>query len=286
MKHKPLPVIVFLTLMLSSLLAGRHSYCTAKEELTADLNQALALIVKEKTRPIVTQDTIKVYKQLRKTSGGKVLIAVSDERFCRYLKNKRLKESAPLVCCCHIRPFRPAPVSRTDGSCLPLGDIRLVIHKKKKGRSKNAGRKHRVRRTGLLGNRQPFLQCQPRPHPFHSHAGTAHPDVLERSFPCADKRRNLYSPLAQERRRQRHTLYPYPTGKAHHREPYESQNRSRQREELFPGNQRTGKLTRDCQTNVSSRFCRLYRRSLLLFLNNKTGTHESTHQSDSKRCLP
>ena len=43
MKHKPLPVIVFLTLMLSSLLAGRHSYCTAKEELTADLNQALAL---------------------------------------------------------------------------------------------------------------------------------------------------------------------------------------------------------------------------------------------------
>lgn len=97
MKHKPLPVIVFLTLMLSSLLAGRHSYCTAKEELTADLNQALALIVKEKTRPIVTQDTIKVYKQLRKTSGGKVLIAVSDERFCRYLKNKRLKESAFLT---------------------------------------------------------------------------------------------------------------------------------------------------------------------------------------------
>ena len=85
MKHKPLPVIVFLTLMLSSLLAGRHSYCTAKEELTADLNQALA------------QDTIKVYKQLRKTSGGKVLIAVSDERFCRYLKNKRLKESAFLT---------------------------------------------------------------------------------------------------------------------------------------------------------------------------------------------
>lgn len=97
MKHKPLPVIVFLTLMLSSLLAGRHSYCTAKEELTADLNQALALIVKEKTKPVITQDTIKVYKQLRKASGGKILIAVSDERFCRYLKNKRLKESAFLT---------------------------------------------------------------------------------------------------------------------------------------------------------------------------------------------
>ena len=97
MKHKPLPVIVFLTLMLSSLLAGRHSYCTAKEELTADLNQALALIVKEKKQSVITQDTIKVYKQLRKSSGGKVLIAVSDERFCRYLKNKRLKESAFLT---------------------------------------------------------------------------------------------------------------------------------------------------------------------------------------------
>lgn len=94
MKHKPLPVIVFLTLMLSSLLAGRHSYCTAKEELTTDLNQALALIIREKTKPVITQDTIRTYKQLRKVSGGKVLIAISDERFCRYLKNKRLKESA------------------------------------------------------------------------------------------------------------------------------------------------------------------------------------------------
>lgn len=35
-----------------------------------------------------------MYKQLRKTSGGQVLIAVSDERFCRYLKDKRLQQAA------------------------------------------------------------------------------------------------------------------------------------------------------------------------------------------------
>jgi hypothetical protein len=45
----------------------------------------------------VTQDTIRAYKQLRRTSGGQVLIAVSDERFCRHLKNRRLKETSFLT---------------------------------------------------------------------------------------------------------------------------------------------------------------------------------------------
>ena len=45
----------------------------------------------------MTQDTIRAYKQLRRTSGGQVLIAVSDERFCRHLKNRRLKETSFLT---------------------------------------------------------------------------------------------------------------------------------------------------------------------------------------------
>lgn len=94
MNSKLLSVAVFLTLMLTSLLAGRHNYCKARNEITADLNQALAQTLKERKDYIITQDTIKVYKQLRKTSGGQVLIAVSDERFCRYLKDKRLQQAA------------------------------------------------------------------------------------------------------------------------------------------------------------------------------------------------
>lgn len=94
MNCKLLSVAVFLTLMLTSLLAGRHNYCKARNEITADLNQALAQTLKERKDYIITQDTIRVYKQLRKTSGGQVLIAVFDERFCRYLKDKRLQQAA------------------------------------------------------------------------------------------------------------------------------------------------------------------------------------------------
>lgn len=94
MNRKLLSVAVFLTLMLTSLLAGRHNYCTARNAITADLNQALAQTLKERKDYIITQDTIRAYKQLRKTSGGQVLIAVSDERFCRYLKDKRLQQAA------------------------------------------------------------------------------------------------------------------------------------------------------------------------------------------------
>lgn len=94
MNCKLLSVAVFLTLMLTSLLAGRHNYCKARNEITADLNQALAQTLKERKDYIITQDTIRAYKQLRKTSGGQVLIAVSDERFCRYLKDKHLQQAA------------------------------------------------------------------------------------------------------------------------------------------------------------------------------------------------
>lgn len=97
MNRRLLPVTVFLTLMLTSLLAGRHNYRVTRDEITADLNQALAQTLLEKKDPIVTQDTIRAYKQLRQTSGGQVLIAVSDERFCRHLKNPRLKQAAFLT---------------------------------------------------------------------------------------------------------------------------------------------------------------------------------------------
>lgn len=54
MNCKLLSVAVFLTLMLTSLLAGRHNYCKARNEITADLNQALAQTLKERKDYIIT----------------------------------------------------------------------------------------------------------------------------------------------------------------------------------------------------------------------------------------
>lgn len=85
---------VFMALMLSSLLAGHHGYCCAKEAIAADLNQALVRTLEEKRDNFVSQDTIRAYRCLRETAKGKVLFAVADERFCRNLIDGRLRKKA------------------------------------------------------------------------------------------------------------------------------------------------------------------------------------------------
>ena len=92
MNSRILSVGVFVTLMLSALLAGHHGYCGAKEELRADLNQALLRTLEERQGNIVTQDSIRAYKQLRKASGGPVLLAIADKQLCRNLKNEKLRQ--------------------------------------------------------------------------------------------------------------------------------------------------------------------------------------------------
>ena len=64
-----------MALMLTSLLAGHYSFRTTRHEITADLNQALAsLIEKESKAPfVISQDTIRAYRQLRKVSEGPVI---------------------------------------------------------------------------------------------------------------------------------------------------------------------------------------------------------------------
>ena len=83
-----------MALMLSSLLAGHHGYCCAKEAIAADLNQALVRTLEEKRDNFVSQDTIRAYRCLRETAKGKVLFAVADERFCRNLIDGRLRKKA------------------------------------------------------------------------------------------------------------------------------------------------------------------------------------------------
>lgn len=94
MNHRLLPVVVFMTLMLTSLLTGCHNYQAAKSRIVADLNRALTLTVKEKGDNLITQDTIRAYRQLRQHAGGRVAIALADKKFCRHLKDKRLRDSS------------------------------------------------------------------------------------------------------------------------------------------------------------------------------------------------
>ena len=92
MNHRILSIGVFMTLMLSSLLAGHHGYCGAKKAITVDLNQALLRTLEEKQSNIVTQDSIRAYRQLRRASDGPVWLAIADNRLCRNLRNSKLKD--------------------------------------------------------------------------------------------------------------------------------------------------------------------------------------------------
>lgn len=91
---KILSACVFLILMTSSLLAGHHGYCTQRYYIAADLNNALALTLNDKSAEIITPDTIRAYRYMQSNSDGKVLFAVADRRFCSYLKNDNLKRNA------------------------------------------------------------------------------------------------------------------------------------------------------------------------------------------------
>ena len=92
MNSRALSIGVFMALMLSSLLAGHRGYCGAKEAITADLNQALMRTWEEKQDNIVTQDSIRAYRQLRRNSDGPVWLAIADKKLCRNLKNGKLKD--------------------------------------------------------------------------------------------------------------------------------------------------------------------------------------------------
>lgn len=94
MKNRIFPIGVFLTLMLSSLIAGHHGYANARKAITTDLNQALIHTIQRENGNIIPQDTIRLYKQLRKSAKGEIWLAIADERFCRNLDDPRIRKNA------------------------------------------------------------------------------------------------------------------------------------------------------------------------------------------------
>ena len=226
MNSKLLSVAVFLTLMLTSLLAGRHNYCKARNEITADLNQALAQTLKERKDYIITQDTIRVYKQLRKTSGGQVLIAVSDEWFCRYLKDKRLQQAAFITfdvvdsdfqdnsldeqaVCSDTLIVKDKHAGETlalkgyarlsVASILSMSDQRIpaalhdfgfplgdAVVALSEKEARRFGSCHRFWRTGLFGSGPAVLYGGTHSYPLYSNATAAHVVILECSVTFTD----------------------------------------------------------------------------------------------------
>lgn len=97
MKHRILPITVFLFFILTAIFSGRNNYRTTRNEIAADLNQALAKMIAENGTTVITQDTIRTYKLLREIADEEVLIALSDKRYRSYLKNEKVKETAFLT---------------------------------------------------------------------------------------------------------------------------------------------------------------------------------------------
>lgn len=81
-------------LFVSSLLAGHYSFREAQREISKDLNQALYQTFMENKSTIICQDTIRAYKQLKASTGGQIMLAITDDKFKRYLKHTELKEES------------------------------------------------------------------------------------------------------------------------------------------------------------------------------------------------
>ncbi len=88
---------IFLLLMMSSLFAGHHGYCVEKDLIASELNNALKLTVRDRTADIITPDTIRAYRHMKRYSDGNVLFAVADSRFCKNIKNENLRQKVYLT---------------------------------------------------------------------------------------------------------------------------------------------------------------------------------------------
>lgn len=72
-------IIVFALLVLSSSVASIGSYCATEKQIARDLNQALALTLKEKCDNVITPDTIRTFNNHLQLTAlrGKAVISVA-----------------------------------------------------------------------------------------------------------------------------------------------------------------------------------------------------------------
>ena len=86
-----LSIIVFAVLALSSVVTGTGNYIAAKERIASDLNRALVRALAEKGGEWVTEDTLRVCRQLQAQSTDVVAMLIRDECFTESLSIPELR---------------------------------------------------------------------------------------------------------------------------------------------------------------------------------------------------
>ena len=84
-------IIVFAVLALSSVVTGTGNYIDAKERIASDLNRALVRALAEKGGEWVTEDTVRVCRQLQAQSTDVVAMLIRDECFTESLSIPELR---------------------------------------------------------------------------------------------------------------------------------------------------------------------------------------------------
>lgn len=84
-------IIVFAVLALSSFVTGTGNYIDAKERIASDLNRALVRALAEKGGEWVTEDTVRVCRQLQAQSTDVVAMLIRDDCFTKSLSIPELR---------------------------------------------------------------------------------------------------------------------------------------------------------------------------------------------------
>lgn len=84
-------IVIFVTLLASSLITCVDSYVRTEAKIEQDLNHALTCMLTEKGGALVTADTIRAYRQLQTAASGSVSMVIEDECFARNLSIPQLR---------------------------------------------------------------------------------------------------------------------------------------------------------------------------------------------------
>ncbi len=94
MKQRLPALIVFAVLLGAAVGSGYHSYNVCRDEMAADLSQALAKCLDQDADRLLPTDTIRAYAKVKAATEGPCMMAIGSQRLTRHLRHKNLAEAA------------------------------------------------------------------------------------------------------------------------------------------------------------------------------------------------
>lgn len=94
MKQRLPALIVFAVLLGAAVGSGYHSYNVCRDEMAADLSQALAKCLDQDACRLLPTDTIRAYAQAKANTEGPMMMAIGSRRLSRHLRHKKLADAA------------------------------------------------------------------------------------------------------------------------------------------------------------------------------------------------